>query len=148
MNLPDLADLEHFFNHQQEFLTILGGASILVFILSLLSLPWLACRIPAEYFIHRERKPAAWRWQNPVLRLMLLVGKNLLGLILLVGGFIMLFLPGQGLLTLTMGMLLLDYPGKYQLEKKLIGRPVVLRSLNWLRRRHNHPPLAVDEGSP
>lgn len=143
-----LADLERLFDQQPEWFAILGAVSALVFIVSLLSLPWLACRIPAGYFIHRERKPAAWRWQNPMLRLMLVIGKNLLGLILLVGGFLMLFMPGQGLLTLAMGMLLLDYPGKYQLERRLIARPMVLRSLNWLRRKRNHPPLEVEDLSP
>lgn len=145
MNLPSFGELRHFFEQQQELLALLGGLSALVFIVSLLSLPWLACRIPAEYFVHRERRPSAWHWRNPLLRLMLLIGKNLLGVLLLAGGFLMLFIPGQGLLTLAMGMLLLDYPGKYQLEKRVIGRPIVLRSLNWLRRKHNHPPLEIEE---
>lgn len=145
MNLPGLIDLELFIENHQALLATLGGLSALIFIVSLFSLPWLACRIPADYFTHRERHPTAWRWEHPVLRILLLLGKNLLGLILLVGGFIMLFIPGQGLLTIAMGMLLLDYPGKYQLEKKLIGRPVILRSLNWLRGKRHHPPLQVDD---
>lgn len=126
-------------------LAALAGISLLVFIISLLSLPILACLIPADYFNYRKRQSNAWQWRRPIFRILLLVGKNLLGLILLVAGFMMLVMPGQGLLTIAMGMLLLDYPGKYQLEKKLIGRPVILRSINWLRRKRYYPPLQVDD---
>ncbi len=138
-------NLETFVENNQALLAGLGGLSVLVFLVSLASLPWLACRIPADYFTHRDRHPTPWRDQHPVLRTLALFGKNLLGIVLLIGGFIMLFIPGQGLLTLAMGMLLLDYPGKYQLEKKLIARPLILRSLNWLRDKRQHPPLQVDD---
>ncbi len=47
----------------------------------------------------------------------------------------MLVTPGQGLLTLLIGLLLLNFPGKYRLERWLVRRPGVLRTLNWVRRR-------------
>ncbi len=56
----------------------------------------------------------------------------------------MLFLPGQGLLTILAGILILDFPGKYKLEHYLISKPVVLDSLNWIRRRHNVPNLRAE----
>jgi len=129
----------------QHLLALLGAISVLVFVASLLTLPWLACRIPADYFTHRYRHPSAWHWQHPVLRLLLLLGKNLLGLMLLISGIIMLLTPGQGLLTIAMGVLLLDYPGKYQLERKLIARPLILRGINWLRSKRQHPPLKIED---
>jgi len=49
--------------------------------------------------------------------------------------------PGQGLLTLLVGLLLMNFPGKYQLERWLVGRPGVLGALNWLRRRGGHEPF-------
>ena len=55
----------------------------------------------------------------------------------------MLFLPGQGILTLVMGALLMDYPGKFQLERKIVKTPAILKGLNWLRAKANKPPLVI-----
>lgn len=70
-----------------------------------------------------------------------MVGKNLLGLVVLLMGIFMLVLPGQGLLTMLIGVLLLDFPGKYQAERWFIQRGPVLKAVNWLRRRRSKPPL-------
>lgn len=73
----------------------------------------------------------------------LLVLKNVLGAIFLTLGVGMLVLPGQGLLTILIGLSLVDFPGKYRLERYLVTRSPVLRSLNWLRRRTGKPPFRV-----
>jgi hypothetical protein len=57
----------------------------------------------------------------------------------------MLFIPGQGILTMVMGLILLDYPGKYSLEKKVISFTAVHKGLNWLRARAHKPPLRKHE---
>jgi len=118
--------------------------SLVTFFGSLLALPWLVCRIPEDYFCYPKRHPAISRESHPMVRIILLVGKNLLGLGLLAGGFIMLFLPGQGILTMAMGLLLMDYPGKYRFEQRVVALPMVLKGLNWLRRKRHHPPLRVN----
>jgi hypothetical protein len=56
----------------------------------------------------------------------------------------MLILPGQGLFTIIIGLMLSNYPGKYALEKKLISTPSILKSINWLRKKSNKPPLIVN----
>jgi len=129
----------------QVFLTWLGIASFFVFVVSLLTLPWLVSLIPEDYFCHQNRRPAPWKTQHPIIRYLLLLGKNLLGLILLLGGIIMLVVPGQGLLTMIMGILLLDYPGKYTLERRIVSQPKILKSLNWLRAKAKHSPLVITE---
>lgn len=53
----------------------------------------------------------------------------------------MLVLPGQGLLTIVTGLLLINYPGKYRLEKKIVNKPSIFRALNWIRIKANKPPL-------
>jgi hypothetical protein len=53
----------------------------------------------------------------------------------------MLLTPGQGLLTLLAGLLLMDFPGKYAMQRRLIEHPPILRAINRLRARHGHPPL-------
>ncbi|HYG08570.1 MAG TPA: hypothetical protein VD835_01220, partial [Pyrinomonadaceae bacterium] len=54
--------------------------------------------------------------------------------------------PGQGVLTILMGVMLLDFPGKRRLELKLVSRPNVLRAINRIRQRFDRPPLQLDEG--
>ena len=139
--------LEWLATHQDK-MAWLGIASIAVFFVSLLSLPWLVSLIPEDYFIHQRRRPAPWKDQHPAIRTFLLIGKNLLGVVLFCGGLIMLIVPGQGVLTIVMGILLLDYPGKYALERKIAMRPNILKSINWLRAKANNPPLKTDGFGP
>jgi hypothetical protein len=68
-----------------------------------------------------------------------------MGCILLAGGFLMLFIPGQGLLTIFMGLVLIDYPKKFAFEKKLVTIPAILKGLNWLRKKADKPPLNVGD---
>ena len=72
---------------------------------------------------------------------MLLITKNLLGIVLLIAGLAMLLVPGQGLLTIVVGMLLIDFPGKFRVERWLVTRRQVWRSINWLRKRAGRPVL-------
>ena len=127
-----------------ELLAWLGIGSAAVFIISLLSLPWLVSLIPDDYFSQQHRQATPWQQHHPAIRALLLIAKNLLGLVLLVGGIIMLVTPGQGILTIAMGLLMLDYPGKYQLERKIASTPSIKRSLNWLRSKRGKPPLITD----
>jgi hypothetical protein len=53
----------------------------------------------------------------------------------------MIFTPGQGILSLLLGLTLIDIPGKRTLERKIIQRPSVLRVVNHLRARADKPPL-------
>lgn len=121
-----------------------AATSAVVFVVSLLSLPWLAARIPQDYFHSRKRHPTPWKQSHPVVRWLYLLGKNLLGLLLLIGGLLMIFLPGQGLLTMAMGLLLMDYPGKFALERRVVRIRAVRNSINWLRAKTGTLPLNVD----
>jgi hypothetical protein len=106
-----------------------------------LAIPWVVTRLPADYFDHRSRE--SWRESNgePVVALLLGLVKNVLGAVLLVLGSVMLFIPGQGLLTMLIGLMLMNFPGKYRLERWLVRRPGVLKSLNWLRKKRDRPPF-------
>ena len=130
---------------EEHWLAWIGVVSILVFLVSLAALPWIVAPIPADYFCHSQRTPAQWKSNRPSIRILLLIAKNLLGYILIAGGVLMLFIPGQGLLTILMGGVLLDYPGKYRLERKIVSVPKILSALNWLRSKRNAPPLILNE---
>ena len=128
----------------QALFTWMAIISAFTFVVSLLTLPWLVARIPSDYFCHKKRHPAPLKQHHPILRVVVLVGKNCLGWVLLVGGIIMLFIPGQGLLTIAMGLLLMDYPGKFSLERKIASKPKILNGLNWLRAKAQAPSLEID----
>jgi hypothetical protein len=71
--------------------------------------------------------------------------KNMVGAMLVVLGAILSLpgMPGQGLLTILAGVLLLDFPGKRSLLLKMLSRPLLLRSINRLRIKFSRPPLVI-----
>ena len=129
------------FSNHPGVLIGLGASSILIFIISILGISWFVAQIPEDYFLSSKRKPSKWQENKPILRLVVLFGKNIIGFSLIIGGLLMLVLPGQGLLTIVTGLLLINYPGKYKLEQKLVTIPSVFRALNWIRVKANKPPL-------
>jgi hypothetical protein len=119
-------------------LALVGLVSLVA---SVLLLPFLVVRIPADYFSHRRRHEEYARDRHPLVHRAIVILKNGLGVLLILAGLAMLVLPGQGILTLLIGLMLTDFPGKYHLEKRLIGQPGVLKAVNWLRARAGHAPL-------
>ena len=115
--------------------------SVLFFVFGIASIPYLVCKIPEDYFLREQRN-----WRDSYMRfgpafLIVILGKNILAVILLLSGLLMLFLPGQGLLSMFLGIVLLDFPRKYQLERWLIRKPALNRSLNWIRNKKGHKDL-------
>lgn len=127
--------------------TGLGVASVVTFVGTLLTLPWIVARMPEDYFLPTAHRPW-WTNQHPVLRWTLRVAKNLLGAVFLVAGVAMLVLPGQGILTILIGLGLLEFPGKRALELRLARRRSVKRAIAWLRRRSGRPPLRYPDDEP
>ena len=121
----------------------LVASSAFTFIASLILVPMLVVRIPADYFTHRKRHFKKPEKYPPVIRIIVLIIKNVLGLILFCAGILMLVLPGQGLFTMFIGIMMMNFPGKYRLERWIVERGPVLKSINWLRDRAGHGPLKV-----
>lgn len=124
----------------------LGVALFLVsFGLSLAAIAFVMVKIPENYFSsHYERdflpgSPFLVRWGAVIL-------KNLLGVILILIGIVLSLpgVPGQGLLTILLGLIMLDIPGKRPLEARIIQRPAILTAINNLRAKYNKPPLVLD----
>jgi Putative transmembrane protein (PGPGW) len=126
----------------EDLLYWLGIVSVLSLVASLIAIPVLIARLPEDYFSHRRRQPVAEDGRSPV-RLLGAVFKNLFGGLLVLAGLLMLFLPGQGVLTIVIGLTIMNFPGKYRLERGLVGRGAVLKALNWIRTRAGKPPLRV-----
>ena len=134
--------MEFFANWQQPLLWA-SGLSLLALVASIVGIPWVITRLPQDYFVREERVEWNATPTNPILGVLIATLKNLLGLLLVVLGIAMLLTPGQGLLTLLIGLLLMNFPGKYRLERWLISRPGVMRGMNWLRRRRQKMPFDV-----
>lgn len=128
----------------ETLLLMLGLGSLVFFVASLFLIPFLVVRIPVDYFAESKRQTSPWAEQHIVIRWAVLIVKNIFGLVFVLLGLAMLVLPGQGLLTLLIGVLLLNFPGKYTFERWLIQRPSVHRAVAWLRRRAGQPPLQFD----
>ena len=128
----------------QHILGWMGLISLLVFSLSLLSLPWLVAKIPEDYFLPCERKRVLLKNGIFGTWIIIFILKNLIGLLLLICGLLMLFLPGQGVLTIIAGLVMTDYPGKYKLERRIVSNKTVLEKLNWLKNKANQPNLRID----
>ncbi|MFV0276317.1 MAG: PGPGW domain-containing protein [Parahaliea sp.] len=133
---------------QHHWTGILIWLSLLSLVAAILILPWAVTRLPADYFVREHRS----RWRDatpyPVLNIALVALKNLLGLLLALLGLIQLFTPGQGLLTLLLGLALMNFPGKFALERRIVLSKGVLQGINWLRARQGHPPLEAPTGRP
>jgi hypothetical protein len=118
--------------------------SIISFIGSLLLVPVLVIRIPDDYFAEIKRhRWEPWAHEHPVIRWSLLIIKNALGYIFIVLGIAMLVLPGQGVLTIIIGMMFINFPGKYRLERWVVMRGPVLNIINKLRHRAGRAPLLI-----
>ena len=125
-----------------EMLIWLTALSMVFFVGTLIAIPFILVRLPADYFDVRVPRP--WMEDHhPVLRLVGHIVKNVVGAIFVFAGFLMLFLPGQGVLTMLIGISMLDFPGKRKIEATLIGQPTVLSVINGMRQKFNKPPLRL-----
>ena len=122
-----------------------AGISVVAFFGTLIAIPVLVARMPANYFIEREPPPDSWRSRYRAVRVTLRVLKDLLGASLVLAGIVlaMPLVPGQGILTILIGLSLLDFPGKRNLELKLIRLRTVRKAINWIRARAQQPPLEL-----
>lgn len=138
-----------FFDENRTLIAWIGILSASLFLLGVLALPALALWLPADGVQRhlRDRRldpplpPEHWHRRYPYLLWTVKIIRNTLGCLLLVLGLAMLVLPGPGLLTVALSLILLDLPGKQRFERKLLSSPQILRPLNALRQRYGRPPL-------
>jgi len=117
---------------------------IVSFVATLIIVPVVVIKLPADYFRHEGEHPQLFSKYSPPVRLGLLIVKNILGVGLVIVGIAMLVLPGQGVIVILIGVLLLDFPGKKRLECWLISKGPILKFANWMRRTAHKSPLTLD----
>lgn len=156
-SLPDIAPeevtdrLRTLLAEHKPALQWLTVFSIVLFVGSLLAVPWLVARIPTDYFMLNSDQGNEFKKHHPTVSLLWRALKNILGVVLLLAGVAMLILPGQGLLTILLGVMLVNFPGKRRLELMIIRRPSISRVVIWLRRRSGRAELQIpysDSDSP
>jgi len=127
--------------------SILIWAALFVasFLINLAIVSFILVKLPADHFA-KSRKRKFMAGYSPVVRVAALIGKNILGVLLVALGVVLSLpgVPGQGLLTILLGIMLLDFPGKHRLEQKLLSRPSIVNAINGLRGRFSKPPLELD----
>ena len=124
---------------------LLGAISIGSAVVSLALVTAVLVRLPKDYFV--DTKSRTLHTHHPIVRIVLTILKNLLGLVLVVGGIILSLpgVPGQGCLTIFLGIMLLDFPGKYPLERAILRRPAILGTINRVRAKFQKEPLEVHD---
>ena len=127
--------------------SILIGVALFVasFLINLAIVSFILVKLPADHF-SKSRKRKFLAGHNQAVRVAALIGKNIGGVLLVALGIVLSLpgVPGQGLLTILLGVMLLDFPGKHRLEQKLLSRPSIVNAINGLRGRFGKPPLELN----
>ncbi|HVS16660.1 MAG TPA: PGPGW domain-containing protein [Thermoanaerobaculia bacterium] len=120
--------------------------SLLIFVAGLIGAALFVVRLPAGYFAGDAPQRPLWDDRHPVLRWTGRILKNVLGLVTVAVGIVLAApgVPGPGLLTIVIGLTLLDFPGKRRLERRLIELPAVRSTVDRIRHRYGRPPLVLD----
>ena len=121
--------------------TIFTIAVVILYIGSIALVPWLVIQLPSDYFLKEKRENPLSKGDSPLLKSVSFVLKNIAGWILFIAGISMLFLPGQGLLTILAGIFLMDFPYKYKIERWIIRKPIVFSMFNKIRKKANKEPF-------
>lgn len=126
------------------------AVGVLLFLVSLsisfAAIGLVMVKVPPHYFSSRHERdflpdsPWLVRWGA-------VIAKNIAGVLLILLGIILSLpgVPGQGILTILLGLIFLDIPGKRPLEARIIKRPAVLSAINKLRAKYDKPPLELDD---
>lgn len=111
----------------QEHWIALSLVNVALFVGFIIIVIYAFSTLPSDYW---EQKDDG-RFSTPLYR----VTRNLVALPVLFMGILMLFLPGQGLLTILLSLLISDFNYKHKLVHKIIANKKVRDSLDFLRRK-------------
>jgi hypothetical protein len=115
------------------------------FLINLAIVSFILVKLPADHF-SKGHETKFWSGPRPALHAAMVIGKNILGVLLVALGIVLSVpgVPGQGLLTILLGIVLVDFPGKDRLERKLLSRPGIVNTINRLRGRFGKLPLELN----
>lgn len=126
-----------------SLITTLAVLSVLSSFLYAIGVFVAVVRMSPQYFVQNVTSEKTWQGQHPLLHVFFKGLKNLAGLGIIVLGVAMLLLPGQGILTILIGLTLLDFPGKRRLEIWFVRRSSILNGINRIRKKARREPLKL-----
>lgn len=144
-NIPYLKDLLQFLKTHDEIIIWVSSISFITFVGTLAAIPFIIIRLPSDYFIKDQNLARRCCANRPVLKTLLVILKNVLGIIFMIMGFIMLFIPGQGILTMLIGYSLLDFVNMRGPVYKIVKRPSVYQFINRIRVKNDKEPIELRE---
>jgi hypothetical protein len=123
-------------------LILAAGIFLATFAIGVALFAAIVLALPERYFAEQRD---LWASRHSAIHWVGIIGKNLLGVLIIALGVLLSIpgVPGQGLLTIAVGLMLLDFPGKQRLVRAIVHRPGVLRRLNQFRTWFGRPPLVV-----
>ncbi|WP_028582307.1 PGPGW domain-containing protein [Desulfogranum japonicum] len=124
-----------------NYIEILAAFSLCTFVGSLVAIPLLVNRMPVNYFVRHWQDKETKRQQHPLVTAVIYAVRNIVGIVLAVAGIAMLLLPGQGIVTIIIGLCVMDFPSKTRFIRMLVGNERVQRTLNWIRRKGKKSPF-------
>ena len=130
-----LTSIQDFIHAHATMLAWVGGITTALSILGILAVPKVLCLLPEDYFLKLGSPPS--QTHLPTKRILL----NLAGLLIVGIGIVLCLVPGQGLLTILLGLLVMHFPGKEKLILRLVCRPSCGKALNCIRKKGSRPPF-------
>jgi len=131
------------FETHETLLGWLGLLSILMFLGSLFAVPMIIVALPRDFLFRKNQSTGHQLlkiWYIPYL-----IVKNIFGFVFTISGIAMLVLPGQGILTIIIGLSLVNFPRKRRLIRRILGNARISRAVNRIRGRFNRPPLEMPD---
>jgi hypothetical protein len=106
-------------------------------------------KLPADYFCRPVRRGFS-PGRHPIVGRAGVFLKNVVGAGVAAFGVVLAIpgIPGPGVLTLVIGLLLIDAPELRRLERWFLRRPLIVRAVNALRQRYGKPPLLWRSSTP
>jgi hypothetical protein len=112
---------------------VLGSIGVVTSLAMVAAVPWVVQHLHPDHFVRPRTNRPLW----------LTIMRNSVGVALIVVGVILLFLPGQGVLTILLGVSILDLPIKHRLTAYLLRKAPVREALQRMRARRGQPPLEL-----
>lgn len=141
-----LERLSHFWHALTWTELVIGIVGLVIgFALSYAVVMVILVKMPENYF-HSDYEHHFLPDSHPILRTAGIIAKNIVGVLVIITGIALSLpgVPGPGLLTIFIGLMITDIPGKRKFEAKIVQRPAVLSAINKLRVRYNKPELVID----
>jgi ABC-type spermidine/putrescine transport system permease subunit II len=114
-----------------------GVGSVVMFVGTLVAIPLILVRVPDDWFVR----------PRTVHRLPMKVARTVIGVALIALGIAMLVLPGQGVLTILVGLGILDLPFKHRMVTRLLANPKVHGAIDKLRHKAGRGSLELPVSS-